>query len=148
MWLAENSPPWCMCTRLKGSRLAASRPRLDLMLQARPMLYQETWIFVDSIMCDSVAHVRRLDCSGLASGALLCTGVSPTATCGFRVFTTSGTDTCLSIRTAFGSNGAPIPFSLFGALNNGAFMALVGAEAVGHHEHGTRASERSVSNHA
>ncbi len=70
-------------------------------------------------MRDSVAYMPRLDCSSLGSGQLLCAGVSPTATCGFRVFTTSGTDTCLSVRTAFGSNGAPIPFSLFGALNNG-----------------------------
>jgi len=102
-------------------------------------------LLVNSIMRDSVAHVRRLDCSSLAAGALLCTGVSPTATCGFRVFTTSGTDTCLSIRTAFGSNGAPIPFSLFGALNNGVLtMVLAGAEIVDCHEHGTRTSAASV----
>lgn len=71
-----------------------------------------------------VVPICRLDCSSLSPGQLLCAGVSPTATCGFRIFTTSGSDTCLSIRTAFGTNGAPIPFSLFAALNNGAFTVF------------------------
>ena len=81
---------------------------------------------VSTSSCDSGAQrpctlplARRLSCADLTAGQLLCTGVSPTATCGIRVFTTTGSDTCLSIRTAFGSNGIPIPFSLFGALNNG-----------------------------
>ena len=70
-------------------------------------------------------NLRRLDCTSLSAGDLLCTGVSATATCGNRVFMTSGSDTCLSIRTAFGANGAPIPFALFGALNNGALAVGV-----------------------
>ena len=89
--------------------------------------------------------MRRLDCSSLAAGALLCTGVSPTATCGFRVFTTSGTDTCLSIRTAFGGDGAPIPFSLFGALNNGALAAYLpaaGTSCYDKHETGAQQQQQ------